>query len=210
MQVEVRGNLRSCYGNRVSLSSHVSMAPEGSALKEAQLGYGIKTCRSHTTACARAQEPAMGWPEPVPPLVGTGSHPAPDKLESQECCSHFDCHLTGREAVSSVSSSSRDKSPVTNVRDRPYRQLMELLSEVKAVMGNDSTEKPQQVGVGMKSKMTRQNDLTTSVCHAVEEEPGVRVGAELDEGHIMAGLNAEHSKQLHHLPGHRGRGGCLC
>lgn len=49
-----------------------------------------------------------------------------------------------------------------------------------------------------------------SVCHAVKEEPGVRVRAVFEEGHIVAGLNAEHGKQLHGVSGDRsirGRGG---
>lgn len=52
--------------------------------------------------------------------------------------------------------------------------------------------------------------LTASVCHAVKEEPGVRVRAVFDEGHVMAGLNAEHGKQLHHVSGHRSVRGYIC
>lgn len=44
---------------------------------------------------------------------------------------------------------------------------------------------------------------TITVSHAVEEEPG-RIGAAvLDEGHIVTGFDAEHSKQLHPLAGKR-------
>ena len=38
--------------------------------------------------------------------------------------------------------------------------------------------------------------LTLSVCHAVEEDPVVAVGSVFDEGHVVAGLDAEHSEQL--------------
>lgn len=44
------------------------------------------------------------------------------------------------------------------------------------------------------------NDLTESVRHAVEEDPGVGVRAILDEADIVAGLDAEHGKQLHGVP----------
>lgn len=71
-------------------------APDGLDLKVAWLGFGIKTCRSHTAVCALVQEPGRGRPEPAPPPTGTGSHPAPDKLGSQECCIHFDRHLLKR------------------------------------------------------------------------------------------------------------------
>lgn len=72
---------------------HVFKAPDGLTLKAAWLGFGIKTCRSHTAACALVLEPGRGRPEPAPPLTETGSRPAPDKLGSQECCIHFDRHL---------------------------------------------------------------------------------------------------------------------
>lgn len=45
--------------------------------------------------------------------------------------------------------------------------------------------------------------LTKSVCHAIKEEPGVSFEAIFDKGNIMAGVDAEHSKQLHHASGHR-------
>ena len=47
-------------------------------------------------------------------------------------------------------------------------------------------------------------NLTTSVCHAVEEEPGARARAILYKGHIVAGVDTEHSEQLHFVPGYRG------
>lgn len=43
---------------------------------------------------------------------------------------------------------------------------------------------------------------TVAVGHAVEEEPGGVVPAVLDEGHVVAGLDAQHRKQLHLLRGH--------
>lgn len=48
--------------------------------------------------------------------------------------------------------------------------------------------------------------LTTSVGHAVEEDPRVRFRAIFDKGHIVAGLDAKYSKQLHGVPEHR----CVC
>lgn len=48
-----------------------------------------------------------------------------------------------------------------------------------------------------------ENYLTASVCHAVKEEPRVRVRAIFDKGHVVTGLNAEHSKELHRVSGHR-------
>lgn len=38
--------------------------------------------------------------------------------------------------------------------------------------------------------------LSLSVCHAVKEDPVLAVGSVFDEGHVVACLNAEHSKQL--------------
>lgn len=67
--------------------------PDGLVLKVAWLGSGIKTCRSHTAACEVVQEPGRGLHEPTPPLAGTESHPAPDRLEPPECCSHADHYL---------------------------------------------------------------------------------------------------------------------
>lgn len=52
--------------------------------------------------------------------------------------------------------------------------------------------------------------FTTSICHAVEEEPGTRVRAIFDKGNVVTGVDAEHSEQLHHVPGHGGISGCLC
>lgn len=46
--------------------------------------------------------------------------------------------------------------------------------------------------------------LTTSVCHTVKEEPGVRIRAIFDKWNIVTGVNAENSKQLHGVSGHRG------
>ena len=39
--------------------------------------------------------------------------------------------------------------------------------------------------------------LTTAISHAVKEHPGSRPGAILDKGHVVAGVDAEDSKQLH-------------
>lgn len=44
---------------------------------------------------------------------------------------------------------------------------------------------------------------TITISHAVEEEPGRICAAVLDEGHIVTGFDAEHSKQLHPLAGKR-------
>lgn len=44
------------------------------------------------------------------------------------------------------------------------------------------------------------SNLTESVRHAVEEDPGVGVGAALDKADIVAGLDAEHGEQLHGVP----------
>lgn len=82
----------------MSYPTNAFKAPAGSTLKVARLDSGIKTCRSHTSVYARVQAPATGLPGPAPPLTETGSHRAPDKLESPECCSHFDRHLSGRVA----------------------------------------------------------------------------------------------------------------
>lgn len=42
---------------------------------------------------------------------------------------------------------------------------------------------------------------TVSIRHAVEEEPGGFGGAVLDEGHVVAGLDAQHGEELHALSG---------
>ena len=52
--------------------------------------------------------------------------------------------------------------------------------------------------------------LTASICHAVKEKPRVGVRAVFDKGHIVAGLNTENSKQLHHVPGNRCISGYVC
>lgn len=52
----------------------------------------------------------------------------------------------------------------------------------------------------MKQKQKKRR-LTTSVCHAVEKEPGAGPGAIFEEAHVVAGLNAEHGEQFHHAPG---------
>lgn len=44
-------------------------------------------------------------------------------------------------------------------------------------------------------------EVTIPICHAVEEEPGGVVPAVLDKGHVVAGLDAQHCKQLHLLRG---------
>lgn len=43
-------------------------------------------------------------------------------------------------------------------------------------------------------------NLTKSVRHAVEEDPGAGVRAVLDKADVVAGLDAEHSEQLHGVP----------
>lgn len=43
--------------------------------------------------------------------------------------------------------------------------------------------------------------LTLSVRHAVEEDPVPAAGAVSDEGHVVAGLDAEHGKQLQPVSG---------
>lgn len=43
--------------------------------------------------------------------------------------------------------------------------------------------------------------LTLSVRHAVEEDPVFAAGAVLDEGHVVAGLDAEHGKQVQLVSG---------
>lgn len=40
-----------------------------------------------------------------------------------------------------------------------------------------------------------------SVCHAVKEDPVLAVWSVFDEGHIVAGLDAEHSEQLQFVSG---------
>lgn len=55
--------------------------------------------------------------------------------------------------------------------------------------------------------------LTTSVCHAVEKEPGVGPGAIFDKAHVVAGVNAENGKQFHGAPGNcsvSSLAGCHC
>lgn len=48
---------------------------------------------------------------------------------------------------------------------------------------------------------TMHEPLTLSVCHAVKEDPVLDVGSMLDEGHIVAGLDTEHSEQLQFVSG---------
>lgn len=52
--------------------------------------------------------------------------------------------------------------------------------------------------------------LTTSVCHAVKKKPRVWTRTVFDKGHVVAGFNAEHSKQLNFVPGNRTVGGYTC
>lgn len=45
--------------------------------------------------------------------------------------------------------------------------------------------------------------LTLAVCHAVKEEPVLRAGPMANKCHVMAGLDAEDSIELHSLAGQR-------
>lgn len=49
--------------------------------------------------------------------------------------------------------------------------------------------------------MEQQAPPTLSVGHAVEEDPVVFVGPVFDEGHVVAGLDAEHGEQLQPVSG---------
>lgn len=83
--------LGQCCQNTVF--SFIFLAPDGLAGKVAQLGSHIKTCRSHTAACAWVLGPARDCFESVPPLAGAGSRPPQDRPGSQECYNHCDRHL---------------------------------------------------------------------------------------------------------------------
>lgn len=52
--------------------------------------------------------------------------------------------------------------------------------------------------------------VAMSVGHAVKEEPGVRVRAVFDKGHVVTGVNAEHGEQLHGAPGYGAVNGYIC
>lgn len=41
-------------------SSHAFKTPDGLVLKMARLGFGIKTCRNQTVACAPVEESEQG------------------------------------------------------------------------------------------------------------------------------------------------------
>lgn len=62
-------------------------------------GSGIKTCRSHTATSAQGRASGRGRCEPAPLLAETGTHPPPDKLGPQECCSRSDHLLQARVSL---------------------------------------------------------------------------------------------------------------
>lgn len=51
---------------------------------------------------------------------------------------------------------------------------------------------------------------TLSVRHAVEEDPVLAAGAVFDEGHVVAGLDAQHGKQVQFVSGQNGRTPVTC
>lgn len=155
---------------------------------------GIKTCRSHTATSAQGRASGRGGCERAPLLAETGIHPPLDKLGSPECCSRSD-HLLQRRVSLRV-------KEIKGIRARQSDVLSAMLSHgegavrIWGVFARTSSRPTEENA--RNNTITR---LTTSVCHAVEKEPGVEPGAVFDEAHVVAGMNAEDGEQLHHAPG---------
>lgn len=172
-------------------------------------GSDIKTCRSHTAASAQGRASDRGWRERDPLLAETGIHPPPDKRGSQECCSRSDRLLRRRASLRAGVRLRKIKGACGRQRE----VLSPTLSQHRAVMRNlpafarTPCRKKEENALKKQSDGLAGRRLTTSVCHAVEKEPGAGPGAVFDEAHVVAGVNAEHGEQFHHVPGDGAVGG---
>lgn len=73
-------------------------------------------------------------------------------------------------------------------------------TNIPKTLGKQSLKSKPQIQ-NCKRKRRSAGQVTIPICHAVEEEPGGVVPAVLDEGHVVAGLDAQHREQLHLLRG---------